>query len=85
MLELENISFSADSDGGEKEIIKNISLKIDESFVVITGPNGGGKSTLAKIIAGIVTPTSGRILLDGEDITDLSVTERARRGISFAF
>ena len=85
MLELENISFSADSDGGEKEIIKNISLKIDESFVVITGPNGGGKSTLAKIIAGIVTPTSGRILLDGEDITGLSVTERARRGVSFAF
>lgn len=85
MLELENISFSADSDSGEKEIIKNISLKIDESFVVITGPNGGGKSTLAKIIAGIVTPSSGRILLDGEDITGLSVTERARRGISFAF
>ena len=85
MLELENISFSADSDSGEKEIIKNISLKIDESFVVITGPNGGGKSTLAKIIAGIVTPTSGRILLDGEDITGLSVTERAKRGISFAF
>ena len=85
MLELENISFSADSDSGEKEIIKNISLKIDESFVVITGPNGGGKSTLAKIIAGIVTPSSGRILLDGEDITGLSVTERARRGVSFAF
>ena len=83
MLELENISFSADSDSGEKEIIKNISLKIDESFVVITGPNGGGKSTLAKIIAGIVTPSSGRILLDGEDITGF--TERARRGISFAF
>lgn len=59
MLELENISFSAGSDSGEKEIIKNISLKIDESFVVITGPNGGGKSTLAKIIAGIVTPSSG--------------------------
>lgn len=85
MLELKNISFSAETDGGEKEILKNISVKIDNSFTVITGPNGGGKSTLAKIIAGIITPVSGQILLDGEDITSLSVTERARRGISFAF
>ena len=69
----------------EKEILKNISLKIDDRFVAITGPNGGGKSTLAKIIAGINKPTSGKILLDGEDITDLSVTERANKGISFAF
>ncbi len=86
MLELQNISFSAETeDGGTKDILKNISLTVDERFVAITGPNGGGKSTLAKVIAGLITPTSGRILLDGEDITDLSITERARRGISFAF
>lgn len=85
MLELKNISFTAESENGEKEILKNISLKIDNGFVVITGPNGGGKSTLAKIIAGIITPTSGQILLDGEDITNLSITERANKGISFAF
>ncbi len=86
MLELQNISFSAETeDGGTKDILKNISLTIDERFVAITGPNGGGKSTLAKVIAGLITPTSGRILLDGEDITDLSITERARRGVSFAF
>ena len=69
----------------DKEILKNINLKIEDRFVAITGPNGGGKSTLAKLIAGIVTPTSGQILLDGEDITGLSITERARKGISFAF
>ncbi len=85
MLELKNISFSAESENGEKEILKNINLKIDEGFVVITGPNGGGKSTLAKIISGIITPTEGQIILDGEDITGLSITERAKRGISFAF
>ena len=85
MLELKNISFNAENESGEKEILKNINLKIDNSFVVITGPNGGGKSTLAKIIAGILTPVSGQILLDGEDITHMSVTERANKGISFAF
>lgn len=85
MLELKNISFSAGDGEGEKEILKNVSLKIDESFTVITGPNGGGKSTLAKIIAGIIKPTDGAILLDGEDITGLSITERANKGISFAF
>lgn len=85
MLELKNISFNAESENGVKEILKNISLKIDDGFVAITGPNGGGKSTLAKIIAGIVTPTGGQILLDGEDITNLSITERAKKGISFAF
>ena len=85
MLELKNISFSAENETGEKEILKDINLKIDESFVVITGPNGGGKSTLAKIIAGIITPVSGEILLDGEDITGLSVPDRAKKGISFAF
>ncbi len=85
MLELKNISFSAQNEDGEKQILKNINLKIDNGFVVITGPNGGGKSTLAKIISGIISPTSGQILLDGEDITGLSITERAKKGISFAF
>ncbi len=85
MLELVDISFSADTENGEKEILKNISLKFDNEFIAVTGPNGGGKSTLAKIIAGIIKPTSGKIFLDGEDITDLSVTDRARKGISFAF
>ena len=85
MLELKNISFSAEGENGTKEILKNINLKIDDGFSVITGHNGSGKSTLAKIIAGIITPTSGRILLDGEDITNLSITERAQKGISFAF
>ena len=86
MLELQNISFCVqDDDGNEKYILKDVSLKIDERFVAITGPNGGGKSTLAKIIAGIYIPTSGRILWKGEDITEKSITERARMGISYAF
>ena len=58
---------------------------MDERFVAFTGPNGGGKSTLAKVIAGIVKPTSGKIYLDGEDVTDLSITDRANKGISYAF
>lgn len=82
MLELKNICYEVEDN---LEIIKNVSLKIDKGFVAITGPNGGGKSTLAKIIAGIIKPTSGQIILDGEDITDLSITERANKGISFAF
>ncbi len=81
MLEVKNISFSAEG----KEILKNISLEIGDRFVAITGPNGSGKSTLLKVIMGLITPTSGRILLDGEDITELPVNERANRGISFAF
>ena len=85
MLELKNICFSAEEDGVKKDILKDINLTIDERFVAITGPNGGGKSTLIKIIAGVLTPTSGRILLDGADITDLSITDRARKGISYAF
>ena len=86
MLELKDICFSAENeDGAIKEILKNVNLQLDNGFAVITGPNGGGKSTLAKIIAGIIKPTSGKILLDGEDITDLSVTDRAKKGISFAF
>ena len=85
MLELRNISYTAPTENGEKQILKNISLKIDERFVVITGPNGSGKSTLAKLIAGIIKPTSGQVLLNGEDITDMSITDRAKAGISFAF
>ena len=85
MLELQHVSYTVEQDGENKEILHDINLTINDRFVAITGPNGGGKSTLAKIIAGIYTPTSGRILLDGEDITDLSITERARKGISFAF
>ncbi len=85
MLELKNICYTADNDGAKKEILKNINLKIDDGFTAITGPNGGGKSTLAKIISGIITPTSGEIFLDGENITGLNITERANKGISFAF
>ena len=86
MLELQHITYTVEDENGKPhDILKDISLTIDERFVAITGPNGGGKSTLAKIIAGIYTPTSGRILLDGEDITDLSITERAKAGVSFAF
>lgn len=85
MLELKDICFQVNDEGKEKEILKDINLKIDDRFVAITGPNGGGKSTLAKVISGIVKPTSGRIFLDGEDITELSITERAKKGISFAF
>lgn len=85
MLELKNVSYRVKEDGREKEILKNVSLALDERFVAFTGPNGGGKSTLAKVIAGIVAPTEGKIYLDGEDITALSVTERAQKGISYAF
>ena len=85
MLQLKNVSYAVENENGTKQILKNINLCLDERFVAFTGPNGGGKSTLAKVIAGIITPTEGRIFLDGEDITDLSVTERAQRGISYAF
>lgn len=85
MLELQHISFDVEEEGGRRQILRDVNLTADERFVVITGPNGSGKSTLAKIIAGIYTPTAGRILLDGEDITALSITERARKGVSFAF
>ena len=82
MLELKNICFSADG----KQILNNVNLTIDDrKFIVITGPNGSGKSTLAKISAGIVTPDSGQIILDGQDITNMNITERAQAGISFAF
>ena len=90
MLELKNISYTVSEtlpSGKTREttILKDVNLTIKDRFVAITGPNGSGKSTLAKIIAGIITPTSGQIILDGEDITDLSITERAQKGISFAF
>ena len=86
MLELKNISFGVSESQGKKEILKGISLTIeDDKFVVITGPNGGGKSTLAKIIMGIEKPDSGTIFFDGKDITDMNVTDRANAGISFAF
>ena len=85
MLELRNVSYKVKDELGEKEILKNISLTLNERFVAFTGPNGGGKSTLAKVIAGIIKPTSGGIFLDGEDITELSITERAHKGISYAF
>ena len=85
MLELKNISYEVGDDRASREILKDVYLKIDNHFVAITGPNGGGKSTLAKIIAGIIRPTSGQILLDGEDITAYNITERAKAGISYAF
>lgn len=86
MLELKNLSFSVESDGVQKEILHNLDLTIpDGRFVVITGPNGSGKSTLARLIMGIEKPTSGQIFFDGQDVTALGVTERAKLGISFAF
>lgn len=84
MLELRNVSYHVEDDHG-KDILNDINLTINDRFTAITGPNGGGKSTLAKLIAGIITPTQGQLLLDGEDITALSITERAQKGISFAF
>jgi Fe-S cluster assembly ATP-binding protein len=85
MLELKDINFQVDEDAKDKEILKHIDLTIEDGFVAITGPNGGGKSTLAKVIAGVIKPTSGRIIFDGTDITDMTITERAQAGISFAF
>ncbi|URN83359.1 MULTISPECIES: ABC transporter ATP-binding protein [Acetobacterium] len=83
MLKLENISFEVEN---EKEILKDVNLTIEKGkFIAITGPNGGGKSTLARIISGVLKPTKGKITFYGEDITDLSITERAQRGISFGF
>ena len=82
MLELRNVGYETDDN---KEILHDVSLTVQERFVAITGPNGGGKSTLAKVIAGIYQPTSGQILLDGVDITHMSITERANLGMSYAF
>ena len=86
MLELKNISFSVDTPEGRNDIIKDISLTVEDGkLLVLTGPNGGGKTTLAKIIMGLVTPTAGQIIWNGEDITNLNITERARKGISYGF
>ncbi len=86
MLELQHISYRVPTPEGEQQILNDISLVIDEhKLVVFTGPNGGGKTTLAKIIMGLVKPTEGRILFNGQDVTDLSITERARLGISYGF
>ena len=86
MLELKNLSFEVAEEVSQKEIVRDISLSVGEHrFVVITGPNGSGKSTLAKLIAGIEKPTSGQIYFEGADITDKSITERAKLGIAFAF
>jgi Fe-S cluster assembly ATP-binding protein len=85
MLELKNLCFGVEDENNTKEIIKDVSFVVpDEKFVVITGPNGGGKSTLARLIMGIEKPSAGRIFLNGEDITELGITERAKLGISFA-
>ena len=84
MLQLKNISFSAAE--GKAGILSGVDLTFETGkYYVITGPNGGGKTTLAKVIMGINTPTDGRVLLDGTDVTDMSVTERAKLGISYAF
>lgn len=86
MLELKHLAFTAESDRGDAEIIRDLNLKIaNGQFIVITGPNGGGKSTLAKLIAGIEKSTAGEIIFDGINITEASITERARMGIGFAF
>lgn len=86
MLEIKNLCFSA-LDGAEKiDILKNISLTVkDGSFLVLTGPNGGGKTTLAKAVSGLVQPTSGQILWNGTDVTNMSITDRANLGISYGF
>ena len=86
MLELKNISFEVTEGDKKLKIIQDLSLTVEnKKFIVITGPNGSGKSTLAKIIAGIEQPSGGKIFLDGEDITEKNITERAKLGISFAF
>ncbi len=82
LLTLQQISYDSED---AKEILHDISLEFQDEFVAITGPNGGGKSTLAKIIAGILKPTAGRIFWDGKDITEMSITDRARMGMSYAF
>ena len=86
MLELKGVSYQVEETGSKLDILQRIDLTIeDNKMVVITGPNGGGKTTLAKAIMGLVQPTGGQILWNGEDITSLSITERAKRGISYGF
>ena len=86
MLQLQNLCLRANDEQGKVDILKHIDLTIEAGkFVVITGPNGGGKTSLAKLVMGLVQPTEGKILYNGEDVTALSITERARRGISYGF
>lgn len=86
MLEFQNVSFQVDTGKTQLEIIDNVSFQVNAGeFLVVTGPNGGGKSTIARLIMGIETPTAGRILLDGRDITMFSVAQRARLGVGYAF
>ena len=86
MLELKHLSYAVHEDGGELGILNDISLTVgDGQLVVFTGPNGGGKTTLAKSIMGLVKPTAGQILWNGQDVTDLGITERAKLGISYGF
>ena len=86
MLELQNLTLTVPSETGTTDILKDVSLTIeDKKFIVITGPNGGGKTTLAKTIMGLATPTSGKILWNGEDVTELSIADRAKKGISYGF
>jgi len=85
MLELIDVSYDVVEDNSDISILTDINLKIDDRFTAITGPNGGGKSTLARLIAGIIRPTKGKILLDGQDVTDMSITDRAKLGITYAF
>ena len=86
MLELQNLTLTVPAENGTTDILKDVSLTIeDKKFIVITGPNGGGKTTLAKVIMGINQPTGGQLLLDGTDITNLSISERAKLGISYGF
>ena len=86
MLELKDIRYTVQEEGGPQDILKGVFLTVpDRKLMVFTGPNGGGKTTLAKVIMGLVRPTEGQILYNGRDITDLSITDRARLGISYGF
>ena len=86
MLELKHITYTVSTPEGEQTILNDISIDIpDRKLIVFTGPNGGGKTTLAKVIMGLVQPTEGRVIYNGQDVTDLSITERARLGISYGF
>ena len=86
MLELKNLTLTVPAENGPMDILKDVSLTVeDKKFIVITGPNGGGKTTLAKVIMGLATPTAGQIFWNGEDVTDLSIADRAKKGISYGF
>jgi len=86
MLELKNLTLTVQAENGPMDILKDVSLTIeDKKFIVITGPNGGGKTTLAKVIMGLATPTAGNIIWNGEDVTELDISQRAKKGISYGF